>query len=181
MPFSVSSPKNAPEFPTVMWGDIQATFLPDGVPAPFEASATATLVFAIKNEKFLLANIAGRGWCTLGGHIETGESVEEALRREAMEEAGATLDALRPIGRYLFHWKESGRRALIPVFWAEPIALEAIPEGSESSGVMWASREELPALYFYWDALMEAVFDHAVAERQREGVQRNAGEKRNWD
>lgn len=40
----------------------------------------------IKEEKVLLAYIKHRGFNYPGGHIEIGESVEEAIHREAFEE-----------------------------------------------------------------------------------------------
>ena len=154
--------ENASAFPIVMWGDMEATFLPLSTQLPPEVPLIATLVFALRGDEFLLADIEGRGWCTLGGHIETGESVEVALRREAMEEAGAILDTLHPIGSYLYCWVESGRRVLVPVYWAEVISTGQIPEGTESRGAAWMSREELQNRYFYWDELIEAVFEHAL-------------------
>lgn len=42
-----------------------------------------------------------RGWEFPGGHSEPGESVAHTARREAMEEAGATLDGLRTVGHYV--------------------------------------------------------------------------------
>jgi 8-oxo-dGTP pyrophosphatase MutT (NUDIX family) len=141
---------------------MEATFLPLSLPFPEGIPVTAGLVFALREGRFLLADIEGRGWCTLGGHIEPGESAEEAVRREAHEEAGATLGALHPIGAYLFRYLDSERQAAVLVFWAEVLEVGEIPEGTESRGTAWMGREELPERYFLWDALIEAVFDHAL-------------------
>ena len=46
-------------------------------------------------------------WDTaVGGHISYGETVEEAFRREVMEELGIKVDNPTPMGRYVFESKE---------------------------------------------------------------------------
>jgi 8-oxo-dGTP diphosphatase len=46
----------------------------------------------------ITTHLAARGWDIVGGHIEPGESAEEAARREAYEEAGARLRELHMLG-----------------------------------------------------------------------------------
>jgi 8-oxo-dGTP pyrophosphatase MutT (NUDIX family) len=64
---------------------------------PGEMMATA-LVFAFDGDRLLQTNLTARGWDIVGGHIEPGESPEEAARREAYEEAGAKLKELHMLG-----------------------------------------------------------------------------------
>ncbi len=64
---------------------------------PGELIATA-LVLAFDRDCFLQTHLAARGWDIVGGHIEPGESPEEAARREAYEEAGARLRELHVLG-----------------------------------------------------------------------------------
>ncbi len=64
---------------------------------PGEMIATA-LVLAFDRERLLQTHLAARGWDIVGGHIEPGESPEEAARREAYEEAGARLKELHVLG-----------------------------------------------------------------------------------
>jgi 8-oxo-dGTP diphosphatase len=64
---------------------------------PDEMLATA-LVLAFDRDRLLQTNLAARGWDIVGGHIEPGESPEEAARREAYEEAGARLGELHLLG-----------------------------------------------------------------------------------
>jgi 8-oxo-dGTP diphosphatase len=64
---------------------------------PAEWIATA-LVLAFDGDRLLQTHLAARGWDIVGGHIEPGESPEEAVRREAYEEAGARLGELHVLG-----------------------------------------------------------------------------------
>lgn len=64
---------------------------------PSEMIATA-LVLAFDGDCLLQTHLAARGWDIVGGHIELGESPEEAACREAYEEAGARLGELHMLG-----------------------------------------------------------------------------------
>lgn len=64
---------------------------------PLELTATA-LVLAFDRDRLLQTHLTARGWDIVGGHIEPGESLEEAARREAYEEAGARLKELHVLG-----------------------------------------------------------------------------------
>src|SRR5579885_1467183 len=66
-------------------------------PPPQELTATA-MVLAFIGNRLLQTNLRKRGWDIIGGHIEPGEALEEAARREAYEEAGARLGPLHMLG-----------------------------------------------------------------------------------
>lgn len=65
-------------------------------PAPLITSAL-TLAFD-SDQRLLMTQLAARGWDIPGGHVEPGETPEMTLRREVMEETGATLGHVRVLG-----------------------------------------------------------------------------------
>lgn len=84
------------------------------------------------------------GWYLPGGGVQAGESLEEAIRREAAEEAGAVLDDVRLFGAYSsflegksdhifvffcedFTWQKGSNREIQCV---NCFALDELPEGT---------------------------------------------------
>ena len=153
-------------FPAVFWGASRVTFLPVEAPLPTEMSVPAALVFAVQDSGFVVADIAGRGWCVPGGRLEPGESPEQAARREAGEEAGATLGPLRLLGHFVQMNAETGLQILAAAFAGPVIRLDRLPPGSEARGVTRMTLSELPHRYYFWDALLEAVFTCALARQE---------------
>jgi 8-oxo-dGTP diphosphatase len=64
---------------------------------PLELISTS-LALAFDGDRLLVTNLVKRGWDIPGGHIEAGEHPEQTVRREVMEETGATLEALQLLG-----------------------------------------------------------------------------------
>lgn len=55
----------------------------------------------IENNRFLMVRQFGRDiWTSLGGHLEEGETEEEALRREITEELGCSGTIIRKLGDF---------------------------------------------------------------------------------
>ena len=142
------------KFPPMRVGDQTFEFFP----TPFKPErAFAALAFAWSEDgRVALADIVGRGWCIPSGRVEAGESSEEAVRREAVEEAGAVLGAVEPLGCYRISEGES-------VLWADAFVARIagfveIGKPAESLGMRLATLEELPGIYYLWNPLTERVF-----------------------
>lgn len=160
-------------FPTVYWPhwDVDATFVAsENLPLESEGRLWAVLVFLFYGDKIALADIARRGMCIPSGRIEPGETILGAAERECYEETGARLrtDSRRLIGCYRMVSRSgahAGQPRFCPVFIAEALGFEPIPQGSESLGLFLASIEDVADLYFFWDSLMAAVFEFADSQK----------------
>lgn len=151
-------------FPKAAWRDDEATFtthLADPV------RSFAALVFAFYGDKLVLAELPGRGWCIPSGRIESGESAEEAARRETFEEAGVTLGRVACLGHFVLKDRTTGAVRHAPTFIADVQGLEEVPPESESTGRLLVHLEDIAGLYYSWDDLLAAVFEEAAAARER--------------
>jgi 8-oxo-dGTP pyrophosphatase MutT (NUDIX family) len=170
MPEHCHTTASSASFPTVFWGKNRVTYQRAEDAPPEHWPRTAALVFAIWQGEFVVGDIAGRGWCIPGGHLEPGETPEQAVRREAHEETGATLGPLTLIGFYLLTHQETDETQVVPTYLAHVTEWRAVPSGTESHGTQSLRFEELPQHYFLWDALLEAVFTYARDVWQAEGA-----------
>jgi len=59
-------------------------------------------VYIVKNKKILLGKRIGshgaNSWCPPGGHLEFGESFEQCVKRETLEETGIKIKNIRFLG-----------------------------------------------------------------------------------
>lgn len=151
-------------FPTGLYGRQRLQFFP----APFRAPlrSFAGLVFPWDGDRVLVADIRGRGWCIPSGRVEADESSCEAVRREALEEAGAVLKDLQYIGCY--HISERTEVRWADCFVARIDELVEIGMKEESNGRRLATLQELPEIYHLWNELTQMVFEHSheILERQ---------------
>lgn len=145
-------------------------------PAPYRAPlrAFAALVFAWMGEEVLLCDIEDRGWCIPSGRVEPNETSSDAVLREALEEAGAELDAVQYLGCYRISERTEVRWA--DVFVAKVARLVEMRNDLESRGRMLASRDDLPGVYHLWTPLTEELFaySHEVLSRYEAAVSRRS-------
>jgi len=164
-----------PVFPTIFresWDqDVSFVAEDDPVISP-PGELLYVIVHAYVGELALLANIAGRGFCTPSGHIDPGETPLDAALRETYEETGGHVDTARCklIGYHCFISRSgiaAGSARYAAAFVAEVDHMGAIPAGSESRGIVTIPFDDIADQYFLWDELMASVFAFADAERVR--------------
>ena len=81
-------------------------------------------------------------WHILGGHLEHGEQVEEAVKREVNEETGLEVDVHQAVDIMTFSWEEGEKDSLQIVFHCvadshDPEALDDLEE------VKWVKPDEI--------------------------------------
>ena len=90
-------------------------------------------------------------WEMPGGHRESGETVEDAMKRELWEETGALEADIRPVGTYVVNGEEKCGM----LYFAEITELEALPSEFEMGEIRLTDKlpeeltypEILPALF----------------------------------
>lgn len=162
-----------PPFPTVIrpsWNQ-RCGFTPGTAwPVACALPPVAVLVVAFHGPHLVLADIRGRGATVPSGHIEAGESPEQAAVRETYEETGGDIvpGSLRLIGYHTYSnltGTGEGVDRACPVYVAEIQSFGSIPDGSESNGYILVAPADISSKYFIWDELTQAFFDHALSER----------------
>ena len=101
------------------------------------------IVLVTRGEELLLArNAAARGnfYSTLAGFVEPGESLEEAVHREVMEEVGVTVRNLRYFGSQAWPFPNS----LMLGFHAEYDSGEFRLQEEEIADAQWFHYRDLP-------------------------------------
>src|ERR1700739_681612 len=82
--------------PEIWPTDNLVTFVPSTNPP--DLPVTAVKIYVFTDAGLLLAKVDHRGWDLPGGHIETGETPEDAIGRELKEETGTAVSQFRLIG-----------------------------------------------------------------------------------
>ncbi len=109
------------------------------------------------------------GWALPGGFIDEGELVEDAARREALEETGLEVDLTDLLGVYSDPARDPRQHTMSVVYCARTRAGATPTAGDDAAEVAWISvdqlREEvLTATPPAYNGLPIA-FDHAVILR----------------
>ncbi len=112
---------------------------------PQLAPAVIVAVTRNKGRELLLAhnrNFAGGFYSLIAGFVEAGESVEDAVRREIMEECGIKVRNIRYFTSQAWPFPNS----LMLAFTAEYDSGTAEPDGVELTDLGWFTAEEHPQL-----------------------------------
>lgn len=62
--------------------------------------AVSAIIFNEKREILMQRRMDTKKWCIISGHVEFGESVEDAIIREVQEETNVASEVIRLIGVY---------------------------------------------------------------------------------
>ena len=94
-------------------------------------------------------------WSLPGGVLECGETLREAVVREAREETGLVVETSEMLGVYerLIRGDEGRMRYhyVLIDFLCRPVSGD-LKAGSDAADVRWFTRDELPALNLAYDA-----------------------------
>jgi len=86
------------QFTTEYWQDTNSSVIFFPATTPPSLPATAVKIYVFQDEKLLLTHIMTRGWDLPGGHIENGETPDQAVIRELKEETGTAVGHFEFIG-----------------------------------------------------------------------------------
>jgi NAD+ diphosphatase len=111
----------------------------------FPRVSPAVIMAVHRGDRILLGRAPGRpeGWfSTLAGFVEAGESLEECVAREVLEEVGLQVDGITYFGSQPWPFPDS----LMVGFTANYVAGEIVPQPGEIEEAGWFSLEDLPAV-----------------------------------
>lgn len=107
-------------------------------------------IYKEDEKKILMVNNKGGGWSLPGGAVEQGETLEQAVIREAKEETGLTIEVGEIIAVNEAIFKEKGHHALFITFKAKIIEGEiSIKNKDEISEIEWVNIQRANELMPY--------------------------------
>ena len=88
-------------------------------------------------------------WNGLGGKVEQGEGIEEAARREVLEEAGIQVPVVERVG--MIHFEFTGNPEIMEVHIFRAKEFEGDLSESEEMEPKWFTFDEIPFEYMWQD------------------------------
>ncbi|NLC52477.1 MAG: NUDIX domain-containing protein [Firmicutes bacterium] len=137
---------------------------------PQKAICAGGVVF--KDERIVSLRRKNGVWLMPKGHVEPGETLEQAAVREVREETGLVARVGAPLGETEYSFTEDGTLYRKKVFWffMEAIGGELQPEKEMFTDIRLLSAEELSLLSFEADRKLAAkAFTRYRKKRLRQG------------
>lgn len=100
------------------------------------------------------------------GHVEPGESILEAVRREVREETGLAFTPEALVGIYQLQARNGKDYCRICFLGSVPEGAEAIPEDPDILGCRWLSRAELAEAPLRSGLVRQCLDDALAGQRQ---------------
>lgn len=123
----------------------------------------------MKNGKLVILRRKNNVWLMPKGHVEPGETLEEAASREVLEETGLQVRIGPPLGKTEYSYKENDtfHRKKVYWFYMEAIGGEIRPEEEMFTEVKLLLEDELDTLTFPGDQrLAEKAFSMYKAKTE---------------
>ena len=111
-----------------------------------ESVAVSQAVILSEQRVLLAVRRDLRGWELPGGHVQAGESSEDALIREVHEETGHDISIERHVGDYV----RTGFRPYTASVFTCRISGGTLRPSAETPVVRWFDIDELPETLFPW-------------------------------
>ena len=105
-----------------------------------------------------------------GGFVDVGESTEQAVRREALEETGLHIRLTGLLGVYSDPERDPRSHTLSTVYTASPENPEAIKAGDDAAQAAFYPLDRLPELVFDHDRIMRDFLDMLNGKRGLAGI-----------
>ena len=100
-------------------------------------------------------------WGFFGGGVEDGETAEEAMKRETLEELGLKLARVEKLFEHDYHLEEYNEKGIVHIFVSEyDGSTLSLNEGSEMKWFAATDALTLDLHPIYRDILMEIVQKH---------------------
>ncbi len=106
----------------------------------------AVIVAVTRGDRILLTRYAGRpvgNWALVAGFCEIGESVEDTVRREVLEEVGLHVTDLRFYRSQPWSFTDT----LLMGFWCRALENDPHVDGAELGEAVWVERGEIQVEY----------------------------------